>query len=365
MTPIYHTFNTFTSSVYIVSLAYILVVLFRDIISYLLALSILIFIVCVLMDNFYCAEIVAESEKDEEETKKRKSMSLENRMRYYEDKHKHTVSKYDTFIVRIDGSNFRSVSKRFPSTVNNEKNPFDKYFVSAMARTASDLIAKFNCQTIYVHSDEISLIFAAVTTENDPEASKHEHIYGGRVEKIISLIPSYASVRFCHNLAEAINSETNEYVKVSYSKVIELLESSNIMFDGRLFTVPENYEVSNYLLWRSCNDCYRNCISGYAQAYESHKSLNNLTTKNRIKLLIEKHDINMIQVPQYLLYGTYIKKNENNEFVPFSIKIRCIDDVTNVILSKKLTTENIEKLQDDHLMFKWLTFDNNVVNIKQ
>lgn len=296
------------------------------------------------------------TEQHEQMEQQNQKLSLENRMRSYEDEHKTVVSKYDTYVVRIDGSNFKSVSKKFPIS---KTNVFDKYFVSAMANTAKDLISRFHCQTIYVHSDEISLVFNAVATLDDPNGWKYEHVFGGRIEKIISEIPAYASVRFCHNLKQVIKSESNN---TEYRKVFDMLDDPHIMFDGRLFTVPENYEVSNYLLWRSCQDCYRNCISGYTQQFASHKSIENKSTKDRLSLLVDKYGVDINQIPQYLFYGIYMKKHTDNGIVSFSIKIKCTDVVTDLILSKKITDEDITKLeQNNELLYKQLVIADTVI----
>ena len=290
------------------------------------------------------------------EQQQEQKLSLENRMRSYEDEHKNYVSKFDTYVVRIDGSNFKAVSHKFPIS---KTNVFDKYFVSAMATTAKDLISRFHCQTIYVHSDEISLVFKAVRTDNDSNSDKYEHIFGGQIEKIISEIPAYASVRFCHNLKQVLKSETNN---VEYKKVFDMLNDPQIMFDGRLFTVPEDYEVSNYLLWRSCQDCYRNCVSGYAQQFASKISINNMKTKDRLEMLYEKFNVNINQIPQHLMYGIYMKKHTDNGIVAFSIKIKCTDDVTDLILSKKITDEDITNLeQNTDLLFKQLVIADTVI----
>lgn len=83
-------------------------------------------------------------------------------------------------------------------------------------------------------SDEISLLFDS----NDTLAT--EHIFNGRVFKIVSIISSYISVRF--------NYHTN---------------SNTATFDGRILTLKGN--VDEYFTSRIKNG-YNNCISAYKRA---------------------------------------------------------------------------------------------------
>lgn len=70
-----------------------------------------------------------------------------------------------------------------------------------MLNTAGNLLATFGCSAVYFASDEFSLIFPAYQeTATAP--------YGGRVNKIVSIMPSYCSARFNYHLAAQVDPET-------------------------------------------------------------------------------------------------------------------------------------------------------------
>lgn len=295
----------------------------------------------------YFIDMYVESDDFEESTP---NVSLNDRMKSYELQTRNYVEKHESYIVRIDGSNFKAVSKRFKRSDTNKHDAFDVFFVKTMILTAKDLITKFNCSTIYVHSDEISLIFDKVCNINELETSKGngEHIFGGSIEKIITEIPSYASVRFCHNLKKSINDQLDDYPKVK-----EMLDDPHIMFDGRIIIIPDIYEIANYIYWRSCIDCYRNCVSGYIQTYESSKSIESLSTSDRVRVLKDKHNFDIDDVAQNLRYGTFIKKYDRSEtqttskYCIFSIKMKCMYDTANMLVEKRMYPHILHRIESN------------------
>ena len=290
-------------------------------------------------------------------------------MHKYEDAFKHTLSPCDRFIVRVNGSNFKALTHKFPKA-NKGESPFDSAFVKAMALTARDLLIKFNCATAYVHYDEISLVFNRVYIEEKEEKEekelddlsnekkKYEHIIGGKIEKIISEIPSYTSMRFCYHLKKELNTRIgfmNINTPKDYNKILQHLDDPNIMFDGRLFTVPTDCEIGNYFVWRSVCDCFRNCVSTYLRLYESDKSIQSISTSQRLLLLESKHNVNENSIPFYLKYGIYMKRMDRSDPVIqnisiqsnpkvccFTMKIACSDDVCTLLLNKRLSKKDTE-----------------------
>ncbi len=59
-----------------------------------------------------------------------------------------------------------------------------------------------------------------------------------------------------------------------------------VLFDSRAFTVPDNYEVANYFVWRQ-QDAKRNSISMRAQARFSHRELQGKNSADMLSMLSE------------------------------------------------------------------------------
>lgn len=249
--------------------------------------------------------------KEDKEEDIRNKMTLGDRMKYYEKKST-KVSKilpYQSYIIRLDGKNF---SKKTSSLVK----PFDDVFNEAMLMTSKDILKEFHGSTVFVQSDEISIIFGAVCTEEDyiENNNKSTHIFDGKVSKILSVFAGYTSTRFTINFAnllmESVKNEENK-VHENYLKRLNgdgLLLNASYCFDSRLILIPtnRNFEAVNNILWRSVHDCYRNYVSGLAYHYFPKKQLNKLKTNERAKLLEEKN-ISVDIAPSHYKYGWYLK----------------------------------------------------------
>ena len=70
------------------------------------------------------------------------------------------VPAYQSFIVRADGN-------RFSKYTQGLQKPFDIVFLRAMTRAANGLLEHFKPMSVFVCSDEISLVFGPVCTEED------------------------------------------------------------------------------------------------------------------------------------------------------------------------------------------------------
>ena len=229
--------------------------------------------------------------------------SLGTRMKQSEQEYRHTIPNDHYYIVSLDGKNFSKYTK-----------PFKKYqlfcfpFISAMVTTTNDILNKFGARTGYTHSDEITLIF--------PKCEENQtHYCNGRIQKICSLMASYCSVRFNLNMFHEINEYNKDYDNKIY------VDNPDAIFDARIlsFSEDKSYEILNHMIWRSVHDCERNAISGYAQHYFSHKTLNNKNGTDMIKMLKGKGIDWEKDIPLYIKHGVYSKKiqYETTIFVEF------------------------------------------------
>lgn len=283
---------------------------------------------------------------------------LGDRMKRYENQidSKITIGPSESYIVRLDGRSFSKFTKKFVK-------PFDLVFVKAMCMTMQDLVEEFEAQTGYTHSDEITLIFNAKCTELEEleymELKNNQdlmnlssnklrelpnHMFRGRVQKILSLISSYCSVRFNHHLSNLI-----EPIKSNYdSRFVELIKSQRQMFDSRIMVFKESikHEILNHQIWRSIQDCERNAISTYAHTYFGPKKIMNKTCKEMIKMMKDEKNLDWdSQVPTFIKHGVYCKKNMvykeingqtvlRSDYVLKELKINFSQDNLNLIFSK-------------------------------
>lgn len=154
--------------------------------------------------------------------------------------------------VRLDGKSFHTFTKQFSK-------PYSKTFMNAMNETTKFLLDTVlnNALFAYVQSDEITVFF------NDFGENK-EHIFGGKVEKILTVSASSASLGFYRTLPEA---------------------KGNPIFDARLFVLKDYTELLEYLNWRRL-DARKNAVTMAAETLFSSKDLLNVSTFERMKLLV-------------------------------------------------------------------------------
>jgi tRNA(His) 5'-end guanylyltransferase len=251
-------------------------------------------------------------------------------MKIYENFTEYNVSKIDSttgFVIRIDGRYFSNLLLTIKQKELEELNtPFISDFVEAMQLTTRDLVKEFNASTGYTHSDEISLYFKPLNSMNDNEEDMKEHIFGGRVQKLITLISSYAT----SSLIKHLNN-------INHDKFLLILD--RIAFDGKALVFSPEHEICNYFLWRSKQDCYRNFVSEIYQIHFPKKSIEKSNVDELIiKLKNEKHiDVNDYNI--FLRRGTFIKRElENykdddninywrNSYVKFALpNLKCTDE---------------------------------------
>ncbi len=275
-------------------------------------------------------------------------LTLGERMKYYESLSEEVtkILPYQSFIVRLDGKNFKAVTK-------NLQKPFDDVFIEAMVKTAKNLIEEYHASTVYVQSDEISIVFKAVCTKDEYEedSKKYSHLFGGRTTKLLSILAGYTSTKFTVNFYNGLlqSSNTNEAHKLYLKKLSgddvigNQLQACNFCFDARITLIPLNksYEVVNNLLWRSVHDSYRNFVSGVCYEYFSKSSLNRLKTNERKELLKKEHGIDLDNYASHYKYGWLLKSQlEDKEqdirknIVAKSFKIHYSEEIEDMLYSK-------------------------------
>lgn len=273
-------------------------------------------------------------------------VDLGERMKYYEEMSTNisVVKPEQSFVIRIDGRAFSKYTKSLKALSQKTHDvPYSPEFKRCMLLTANSLLREFRPSTVYTHSDEITLIFSP---SYDKNGYLTPHAYDGKVRKLLSLIPSYASVVFKTNIdreMELVYGKPAEYKNVSKQLQSGYTCGEVPTFDARLIVFPEDYEIVNCIMWRSKGDCTRNFVAMFSDKYLSKKSTHQVSTKDRIIMLREKgFELEGDNVDLSMKYGTMLKinceKKGNNDdacSVFYSFKnFKFSDDMLNFLLAK-------------------------------
>jgi tRNA(His) guanylyltransferase len=202
-----------------------------------------------------------------------KSYEYANEMRYDND---------EFLYARLDGRKFSRLTKSL-------KKPFDDNFRRAMTDTTKYLIEQTNATIGYVQSDEISLVFSP---------SEHEHLFGGRQQKMASLLAASASVYFNH-----------------HSFITDHMEPSKMLphFDCRVCALPSKTEVANMILWR-WKDARKNAIQSIGHEAFGHEAMMNKDTLQKIEY-ISSRGVDITTFGNENLFGTFVKKKRTEKYL--------------------------------------------------
>lgn len=224
-------------------------------------------------------------------------MELGDRLKEYEKRSETNISPDEHLIIRIDGHKFSKFTRGL-------KKPFDDIFREAMVRTTEELHERFNAHSSYTQSDEITLFIP--TTEDKMQEQNRPHQFNGRTQKIASLASSYATVCFNKHFEKLIREVDADMMDDTYLwRVSEKI--GNAYFDARVFGVPDISEVTNVFIWRS-RDCIKNSKATFAQAYCSHKELQNMNSEEQIQYTLEKYNQDWNTIDDKYKFGYLIKK---------------------------------------------------------
>lgn len=197
-----------------------------------------------------------------------KNKTLGERMKEYEMVTDIKLINKLPVIIRLDGKAFHTFTKGF-------KKPFDDILSSAMSSTMLFLCENVqNCVFGYTQSDEITLVLYNPNIESEPW-------FDNRLEKIVSLSASLATLAFNKYLVENKNVDEKKFWKAT--------------FDARAFNLPIP-EVVNNIIWRQ-QDATKNSINSVAQANFSHKQLQGKNGSQMQDMLMLEKGINWNNTP--------------------------------------------------------------------
>lgn len=188
-----------------------------------------------------------------------KKDNIGNRMKsFYENITRYFLARRTHTIIRVDGKAFHSYTRGF-------ERPFDLKLIQMMDETAIYLCKNImGVKLAFVQSDEISLVL------KDNDTYKTEAWFGGNLQKMCSVSASMATRAFNESVLNIMGSD--------------FLQSKWAEFDSRVFQIPEEEEVINYLLWRQ-QDTVRNSIASVAQSLYSSKQLHGKNSKEQQEMI--------------------------------------------------------------------------------
>lgn len=244
-------------------------------------------------------------------TQKSNTESLGDRITNYATDVNYIIPKEEHLICRIDGHHFSSFTKGFDK-------PFDTALSNAMVATTRDLHERFNCYSSFTQSDEITLFIPAL---KDKKGNFVEHQFGGRADKLNSLVAAFTTKCFNKHLRDEYVKELESHrdnFEDSFRLTSEEQESQKHLarfkgklgeayFDCRCFGVPSREEAFNVFMWRS-RDCIKNSKSMVAQAYVPHKELQKKNGEEQIAYCLEKTGKDWNLIEDRFKYGVLIKK---------------------------------------------------------
>ncbi len=268
-------------------------------------------------------------------------LTLGDRIKGYETKF--TGQKIDSslpFVIRLDGHSFSRFTRGL-------KKPYDYNLHLAFVNTTKYLMKEFQATTGYTHSDEISLLFYPGKTRNN--VGWKEPIYGGRIQKMISIASAACSVFFNKELVNIFSNIKDQYVDKESS--FERMVNSQSYFDARIFQLPNDIEMFSYMYWRSQVDCKKNHVFGLARKHFTKGELNKKSTNERVQMLAEKGVI-WENEPPCFRRGTFFKKvarDTENNLIRFDFKeievdlVKFNDEINDVLKCDVYTPKPIKE----------------------
>lgn len=213
--------------------------------------------------------------------------------------------------IRLDGRAFHNVTK-------NCLRPFDHELREVMCRVTTALIEECNAVIGYTQSDEITLVLKPMPHISD-------YYFGGRIQKICSMLSAVASVEF------------NNCVRSGEFKGLETRITRKAYFDCRVWNVPHMDFAALVLSWRQA-DSIKNAISMIAQTLYSHNELLSKNSDEKLEM-IKKAGYTMTWNPKAWDSGMFFSREAMDMQGTFIVRKLAV---------RKLTQEELDNLPPNH-----------------
>lgn len=186
-------------------------------------------------------------------------------------------------MCRLDGRAFHTFTKGL-------NRPYDQRLSQLMIDTAKFLVNETHAKLGYTQSDEITLCWWNTNDESS-------YLFGGKYQKLTSIIASMASVYFNKELE-------NKIPEKAFSKTSKLQ-----LFDARAWNVDNLQEAFDNFHWRQ-DDAIKNSISMAAQAHFSSKLLHGVSGEDKKKMLRDMGNPWENQ-PTFFKMGTFVQRQSH------------------------------------------------------
>lgn len=195
-----------------------------------------------------------------------------DRMKDYEGREaKATFMPELPIVARLDGRTFSKFTKPF-------ERPFDWRLADAMRRTTQKLVEQTHARIGYTQSDEITLIF-------QDRGYGTQTFFGGRKQKLVSVLASMATIYFARFLDENLLTEYGSRETAAETKPTDhLIGTALAHFDARVWQVPSCAEATNALLWRA-QDARKNGISSACRSLHPAKEMMNKDQLQMVEMI--------------------------------------------------------------------------------
>lgn len=245
--------------------------------------------------------------------------NLGDRMKAYEAVTQTSLMRRAPVIIRLDGKAFHTFTKglkHVDPSLNDT--PFSEVMHECMAVTAQALVNNIqNAQVAYSQSDEITILL------RDWDKHETEQWFDGNIQKITSISAAIATAHFnsAYNLRKALARNhimaTDECWLKTESKMRQmeyLSEPTFAMFDARVFNVPKEDVVNNFI-WRQ-NDAIRNSVQMLARHYFSHKELHGKSNVEVKAMIFAKTGLNWHNIPTWMRHGFCVTRDGIDREIP-------------------------------------------------
>lgn len=183
------------------------------------------------------------------------------------------VHPYKNFVVTLSSS---SLLKKHKSDLKTKNDSLHTLFVD----TCKYLVEKYDCTIGYTCNNEIHLGFHY----ND----NGDHPFDGNINKLLSSLASSASYFF--TMANVIFNETHDTF------------NDDPCFSAKIVEFNEDHDILNYFIYRQ-NYSYNNNL------VDLYKNLTNTQGDTlSIELMEDYLRQHNVDIPKWLLYGTFMKK---------------------------------------------------------
>lgn len=180
------------------------------------------------------------------------------------------VPKNSKIIIRLDGRSFHQLARDLELV-----KPYDEDFYRVISKVCKDLFNEFSASFVYAFSDEISLLLDEIP-------------FDGRIEKIDSVIASFASSSFVMHYDAQFKKPP--------------------AFDSRIIPVNDE-DIFTYFKWRQ-DESWRNCVNSHGIFYlkskysnsEANNKINGMKL-NEIHELLFQNGINLNDIETYKKRG--------------------------------------------------------------